>query len=129
MYVADTGNHRVRVIDMATGMIDTFAGNGTAAYAGDGGAAKDASLFGPTDLALGPDGELYVADTENSCVRVIEDGVIATFAGTCTEPGFAGDGGAPTDALLSKPYGVSLDEVGNVYIADTYNHRFRVVYK
>lgn len=129
MYVADTGNHRVRVIDMATGTIDTFAGNGTAAHGGDGGPAKDASVFGPTDLAVGPDGELYVADTENHCVRVIRDGVIESFAGTCGTPGSSGDGGSPADALLDRPFGVSLDGEGNVYIADTYNHRFRVVYR
>ncbi len=130
LYFADTGNHRIRYVDLAAGTMDTFAGNGTAAYAGDGGQAADASLYGPTDLAFGPDGELYVADTSNSCVRRVDpDGVISTAVGACGQPGYAGDFGAAGDALLNQPYGVDLDASGNLYIADTYNQVMRVVYR
>jgi DNA-binding beta-propeller fold protein YncE len=130
LYVADTDNQRVRFIDMETGIIDTFAGNGTAGKDGDGGPATEASLFQPTDIAIGLDGELYIADTSNSCIRVVDpDGVISTFAGRCGEPGFEGDGGAPADATLNMPYGVAVDPAGNVYIADSYNHVVRVVYR
>lgn len=130
LYVADTGNHRVRVIDLATSVIDTLAGNGTPDASGDGGPATGASLFGPTDVAVGPDGEVYVADTENSCVRVVyPDGTIDTFAGRCGTSGYEGDGGDPRDALLNRPYGVALDPDGNVYVGDAYNHVFRVVYR
>lgn len=130
LYVADTDNHRVRVIDLATGIIDTLAGDGTPGYAGDGGPAREASLYQPTDVALGADGELYVADTSNSCVRRVDpDGVISTFAGVCGQPGYDGDGGAAADGLLNRPYGVAVDVSGNVYVSDTYNNVVRVVYR
>ncbi len=130
LYFVDTENHRVRYVEIATGIIDTYVGNGTPAYAGDGGDSRDASLYQPTDLAFGPDGEMYIADTTNSCVRRVDtDGVISTFAGSCGEPGYSGDGGAPADALLQRPYGVALDDAGNVYISDTYNQVVRVVYR
>ena len=141
MYIADTANHLVRVLDLDTLVIDRFAGTppecdetGTKCvadnfgYEGDGGDSLDAMLFGPTDVAVGPDHELYIADTGNHCVRVVTpDGVIDTFAGVCGEFGYDGDGGSAKDALLDRPYGVALDADGNVYIGDTYNHVFRKV--
>ena len=141
MYVADTANHVVRVLDLDSLEIDRFAGTppdcdetGTKCiadnfgYDGDGGDALDAMLFGPTDVAVGPDHELYIADTGNHCVRVVTpDGVIDTFAGVCGEFGYDGDGASAKDALLNRPYGVALDADGNVYIGDTYNHVFRKV--
>ncbi|MBM4391431.1 MAG: hypothetical protein FJ090_09945 [Deltaproteobacteria bacterium] len=130
LFVADTLNQRIRVVDLATGLVDTYAGNGTPGFSGDGGPAVEASLFSPTDIALGPGGELYVADTENSCVRVVDpDGTMRTHAGICTEPDYTGDGGPPAEARLHKPYGVAVDTIGNVYIADTYNHAIRVAWK
>ncbi len=130
MYVADTGNQRIRVIDMTSGIITTLAGDGTAGYSGDGGSALEARIFSPADVAVGPEGEVYVADTENSCIRVIDtSGNIDTFAGICGVPGFDGNGGLAADATLNKPYGVSADAAGNVYIGDTFNQVFRVVYK
>ena len=130
MFVADTLNQRVRVIDLATDTISTFAGTGTPGFSGDGGPATAATVFSPTDVAVGPDGEVYVADTENSCVRVIDSsGTIRTFAGICTEPDYTGDGGPPAEARLPKPYGVAVDAEGNVFIADTYNHAVRVVWR
>jgi sugar lactone lactonase YvrE len=129
LYLADTLNQRIRVLDLTTGVIDTFAGNGTPGYAGDGGDALSASFFSPSDVAVGPDGELYIADTENSCVRVVKDGAIATFAGICTEPDYTGDNSPATEARINKPYGVAADADGNVYIADTYNNSIRVVWR
>lgn len=129
LYVADTLNQRIRVVDLATGTIDTFAGSGTAGFGGDGGAATSATLFSPADVAVGIDGELYIADTENSCVRVVRDGVISTFAGICTEPDYTGDNGPAAEARLNKPYGVAVDAEGNVYVADTYNHSVRAVWR
>lgn len=124
---ADTKNHRVRRID-ANGMVTTLAGNGTAGHGGDNGPATSAQLDNPTDLAIDGEGTIYVADTFNSCVRAIAtDGTIRTFAGVCGQRGYGGDGEPAAQALLDRPYGVSLDKDGNLYIADTYNHRFRMV--
>lgn len=128
LYIADTVNQVVRAVDLATMTIETVVGNGEAGLGGDGGPADEAQLFGPTDLALGLDGALYIADTENSCIRVVRDGVIDSFAGICGVPGYEGDGGPATEARLYKPYGVEVDEQGRVYVADTYNQVFRVVH-
>ncbi len=129
LYVADTLNQRVRAIDLATGTIDTVVGNGSPGFGGDGGAATAALLFNPADVAVGVDGELYIADTENSCVRVVRDGTISTFAGICTEPDYTGDDGPAAEARLNRPYGVAVDGDGNVFIADTYNNAIRAVWR
>jgi hypothetical protein len=87
-----------------------------------------ATLNQPTDVEVGPDGTLYIADTQNSCVRSVgADGVIRTVAGRCGMRGFRGDGGSPAMALLDRPYGVETDNAGRLFIADTYNQRVRVV--
>ncbi len=136
IYFADTFNHRVRAID-AEGMIRTFAGSGPATfdatyaggYEGDGGPAVSAKLKYPVDVAVSDSGKVFIADKENSCVRVVgTDGIIDTFAGVCGQRKFGGDGGAANAAFLNRPYGVALDGLGNLYIADTHNHRIRVVY-
>jgi DNA-binding beta-propeller fold protein YncE len=131
LYLADTENHRIRVIDLETNIINTVAGSDQAETSGDGGPATQARLFGPTDVAMGLDGELYIADTQNSCIRVVTpDGIIDTFAGTCGVAGRGEEDGVPAaEATLNKPYGVSLDEAGNIYICDTYNNQIRVVYR
>jgi hypothetical protein len=130
LYLADTGNHRIRAIDLATGLIDTVVGDGTYGSGGDGGPALDAQLLNPRDVAFGPDGEMYIADTGNHCVRVVgTDGVINTFAGVCGEAGTAEDGLPAAESPLAFPYGIDLDADGNLYIADTYNQVFRVVYR
>ncbi|MEZ4407215.1 MAG: hypothetical protein R3A52_12140 [Polyangiales bacterium] len=127
LYIADTGNNVVRRVG-ADGMITTVAGNGTAGFAGDGLAATQAQLNQPADVDVAPDGTLYIADTHNSCVRAVgADGVIRTVAGRCGQRGFAGDGADPAQALLDRPAGVETDTLGRLWIADTYNHRVRVV--
>lgn len=129
LYLADTQNNRIRRVDV-NGIITTVAGNGVYGFSGDDGPATSASLRWPTDVAVGPDGNLYIADTFNHCVRKVDkDGTITTFAGQGTIQGFAGDGGAPADAILFRPYGIAFDSAGNFYIADTHNHRIRVVLK
>ena len=130
IYIADSLNARVRKIDTA-GTITTIAGNGTVGAGGDGGPATDASLSGLADVQVAPNGDVYIADTANGCVRVVRaaDGIIATVAGVCGVPGFAGDGGPATEAKLNKPGGIALDGDGNLYIADTHNQRVRVVYR
>ena len=82
----------------------------------------------PSDVAVGLDGSIYIADTDNSCVRVVDpDGIISTFAGICGERGYAGDFGPADEALLNRPFGVSVDNEGDVYISDTYNSVIRKV--
>jgi hypothetical protein len=127
IYVADTENYRLRRIDPA-GTITTVAGNGSWGYAGDGGPATEAKLGRLGDVAVGAAGELYIADTDNDCVRVVTvDGTISTFAGQCAKRGFSGDDGPATLAQLNRPYGLALGPSGELFVADTHNHRIRVV--
>jgi hypothetical protein len=139
LYFCDTGNHRVRVYDIENDLVTTVAGSGPAeydpdhfkgGYEGDGGPATEALLRGPTDVAVrAEDGALFIADNKNSCIRMVEsDGNIKTVAGQCGERGDEGDGGRATKAKLNQPYGIALGPDGDLYIADTHNHRIRVVH-
>jgi RHS repeat-associated protein len=126
LYIADTGNHRIRRVG-PDGTITTVAGNGVAGFSGDGGPATAASLLGPYGVAAGPDGSLYIADTNNSRIRRVgPDGTITTVAGNGVA-GFSGDGGPATAASLYLPYGVGIAADGSLVIADTYNSRIRRV--
>ena len=185
LYIADQSNNRVRRVDLATGIITTVAGDGSAAYSGDQVPAVQASLAGPSGVAMGDDGVLYVADTFNSRIRSVdpESGAIATVAGdggtyryqgpeepaslSISRPAgiaighdgrvyltdsdshlirvwsgrtntitrlsgtgvaqFGGDGGDALAGSLSYPFGVAVDAAGTVYVADTFNHRIRVL--
>ena len=126
VYVAEHDANRIRKIS-ADGAISTFAGTGAAGYSGDGGPATGAQFRGPTGLGIDSAGNLYVADTGNSVIRKISPGgLINTIAGS-TEAGYGGDGGPATLADLNGPEGVAADAAGNLYIADTFNHRIRKV--
>lgn len=185
LYVADQSNNRVRRVDLVTGIITTAAGDGWAAYSGDQVPAVQASLAGPSGVAVGGDGLLYVADTFNSRIRSVDPatGEISTVAGdggtyryqgpeessspSLSRPAgiavshdgkvymtdsdshlirvwngrtktitrlsgtgvaqFGGDGGDALAGSLSYPFGVAVDAVGTVYVADTFNHRIRVL--
>jgi len=184
LYVADIGNHRIRRIDLQTGIIDTIAGTeekklpadgqlarrnpilgpralymdgptmwialreghsvwrmnladgrlrhvagtGKAGYGGDGGPAKAATFNGPKGIAVGPQGCVYVVDTENQAIRRIDvsEGTVATVAGS-GQKGGAGDGGPATEAQLGRPHGICVGPDGAIYIGDTLNHRVRRV--
>jgi sugar lactone lactonase YvrE len=128
LYIADTGNNKIRVVDAVSGNISTVAGSGTAGYTGDQGPPASATLSAPMQLAWAPSGILYVADTGNSAVRAIafKESLITTVAGSANA-GFSGDGGAGQAAQLQNPQGVAVDGVNNVYIADTGNNRIREV--
>jgi sugar lactone lactonase YvrE len=105
----------------------TVAGTGTPGYTGDSGPATAATLATPRAVAYDALGDLFLADTNNHVVREISPtGVITTIAGTGIE-GYSGDGGAATSAQLDTPSGVAVDASGNVYIADSHNHRIREV--
>jgi len=125
LFYSDTLAHRVRVIDLETLTIDTVAGTGEKSYTGDGGAALDATLNLPGDLEIGPEGDLYVADTDNSAVRAInlDDGTIRTVAGTGVWGLDPREGLPATETLLLRPFGIEFDHKGNLYIADTINSR------
>jgi sugar lactone lactonase YvrE len=185
LYIADQSNHRVRRLDLATGIITTVAGTGEAAYSGDGMPGHEAALSGPSGLAVGVDGTLYIADTFNGRIRKVDvdTGVISTVAGDGSEyryqgnpdefstslsrpygialeadrhllvtdsdshlirrwhrlkkiitrvagigtAGYSGDGGLPLESSLNYPFGVAVDHQGNIYIADTFNHRIRMI--
>lgn len=128
LYIADTNNQRIRRVDFLANLITTVAGDGVAAFGGDGGDPLLASLNTPLDIAFGPDGRLYIADCYNNRIRAVDftANTITTVAGNGTR-GFSGDGGAATAAKLAQPYGVGFDSTGDLYIADTYNHRIRRV--
>ena len=126
LYVAERYNHRVRKVDRS-GVITTVAGTGAQGFSGDGGPAVAARLDEPADVALDAAGNLYISEFNNSRVRRVDTtGVITTVVGTGVQ-GFSGDGGPATRAYLSHPAGVALDSAGNLYVADAFNHRVRMV--
>ena len=186
LYVADIGNHRIRRIDLETGLVDSIAGNGgkqaprqgqaakdnsvvgpralfidgdamwvalreghsvwnlslksgnwshvsgtgKQGFSGDGGPAADATYNGPKGIAVGPNGNVYVVDTENQVIRMIDttSKMISTVAGIGPEHrGGAGDGGPATQAQMDRPHGICVGPDGTIYIGDTNNHRVRRV--
>jgi sugar lactone lactonase YvrE len=126
IYVADCENCCIRKINSA-GIISTIAGVRHIGYSGDGGPAIAAEFQYPYGLALDISGNLYIADNENNCIRKINtSGIISTYAGTGTE-GYSGDGGAASSAEISLPFGIAMDKLGNLYIADYGNSLIREV--
>ncbi|MBP3954989.1 hypothetical protein J8F10_06800 [Gemmata sp. G18] len=126
LYIADVAGHRVRVVDLAKGTIDTLAGTGKGATTGDGGPLKDAVLFGPRAVAMAPDGRLYIVERNGHCVRVVDlmKGTIDRFAGT-GKKGYTGDGGKASDATFDGPKEIDTDKAGNVFVVDTENEAIR----
>lgn len=125
LYIADTLNHRIRAVDLATNTITTIVGTGEGGYSGDGGPAMAAKINHPRDLEIGPDGDLYIADTDNSVIRAVdlETGTIRTVAGT-GEIGLDETDGLPAlETKLARPFGIEFDKAGNLYISDTINSR------
>jgi len=127
LYIADTGNSRIFKVDATSKNISIVAGTGTLGFTGDNGAATSAKLALPSGVTVDSNGNLYIADTSNYRIRkVTPGGTISTIAGTGVQ-GPAGDDGAATSAELNSPFGVAVDSRGNLYIADTENHRIRKV--
>ncbi len=126
LFVVDRSNQRIRKI-ATDGTITTVAGNGTQAYAGDGGKATSASLYVPDAVAVDAAGNLYISEAQSATIRkVTTDGIIQTLAGTGNF-GFAGDGGPALKGQFNDPQGVTVDAAGNVYVADEDNERIRLV--
>ncbi len=113
------------------GVMSTYAGNGQIGFGGDNGLATNADMDNPSGLAAGNNGDLLIADTNNNCIRKVDatTGIITTVAGQggLLTGGFSGDGQAATVARLNQPESVSVDYLGNIYIADTQNFRIRKV--
>ncbi len=126
LFIADVADHRVRVVDLATGIITTFAGTGEARHDGDGGPAKRAGIFGARAVALAPDGALYILERQGSSLRRVRNGIIETVAGTGAR-GYAGDGGDARQAVFNAPKEMAVDADGNVFIVDTENHAIRCI--
>jgi len=127
LYVTDQGNQRIRKID-TSGIITTVAGNGVAAFAGDLGDAKSASLNFPGEIAIDPLSNLFIADTSNQVIReVTAAGIISTVAGIPEHSGIGGDNGPPTAAQFNNPLALTRDPLGSLYVGDTGNHRVRKI--
>jgi hypothetical protein len=146
LYVADSLHNRIRLVCSATpppyvtgctgaGTITSIVGNGDPSYTGDGGQAASATLSSPDGLAIDGAGNIYIADTGNNVIREITaaTGIISTIAGNIGgtvcggSTDAVGDGCTATQAIFNQPWGVTLDKTGNLYIADTSNHRIREV--
>ncbi len=149
LYIAESGNQIIRMVPATTGTyfgrsmtantLYTIAGNGVAAYSGDGSAATSAEIHSPVILALDTAGNVYFSDANNNAVRVVAAangthfgitmtaGNIYTVAGHNASGAFAGDGGAATLASLNVPSGIAFDTSGNLYIADSSNNAVRMV--
>ena len=141
LYIADFGENRVRVVNLSSGIINTIAGNGNGGYVGgygpncpnnggpqpgDGGPATSACLNGPWRVSVSQ-GKIFIGDTLNRRVRVVQNGIIQTFSGA-GDALFCGDGGPAFQACLHYPTGVAATSGTNVYIADSQNSRVRYVY-
>ncbi|MFP5277207.1 MAG: Ig-like domain repeat protein [Acidobacteriota bacterium] len=136
LLVADSGDHRIRSVNLAAGTVSTVAGTGTAcssttAACGDGGPATAANLTAPLGVAVDQSGNYYIADYRDNRVREISylTGAISTVAGTgaaCSSAG-CGDGGAASSAQLNQPIGVAVDPAGDIYVTDAGDSAVRMV--
>jgi sugar lactone lactonase YvrE len=128
LYIAGYADNRVRKVTVSTGIISTIAGNGTAGFSGDNGPATNAELQQPLFGAIDPAGNLYIADSGNNRIRVINlaTNIISTVAGNGIS-GYAGNGGAATSAEFYTSGDIAIDGAGNLYIADEKNNVVRLV--
>jgi GT2 family glycosyltransferase/sugar lactone lactonase YvrE len=129
LVIADSYNNRIRRVDRDTGVITTVAGSGEAGYDGDEKSATEASLHTPNAVAVAPNGDVYIADTLNYRIRMIDHvtGLIHTIAGVGVprQNGSVGDGGLATQAWLNMPSDVVIGPTGDIYIADMHHQRVR----
>lgn len=131
LYIADTLSNRIRVVDLESGTIDAFAGTGIEGFSGDGGPAATAQLAHPRDLEIGPEGDLYIADTDNNRIRAINltTNNIRTVAGSGVLGLDETDGLPATETKLARPFGIEFSPEGDLYISDTINSRILKVTK
>jgi hypothetical protein len=128
LFIADSTNNVIRAVSVQTGIITTFAGNGSARQIGDDGPAIAAQLNGPSDAAVDGAGDLFIADNSDNVIRAVsaQTGVITTVAGNGVA-GYSGDGDLATRAELSSPSGIAVDGAGDLFIADSFNNVIRAV--
>ncbi len=144
IFIADAGNSLIRKIRADGQLITTVAGYvanhpvggtgaGTAGFGGDGGLATFAYLNSPQGVAVDAAGNIFIADTLNHRIRKVTGGIITTVAGSgptgtgVGAGGFSGDGGPAGSAMLNRPFGLTFDSHGNLFIADTFNNRIRMI--
>ena len=126
LYIADIGNHRIRRVDLSTGIVTTFAGTGERAGTPDGAPVAGTPLNGPRALAFSPDGDMFVALREGNAVyRVNMRAMTLHHVAGTGEKGYTGDGGPASTATLAGPKGIEIGPDAAVYLADTENHVIR----
>jgi sugar lactone lactonase YvrE len=127
LYIADTNNNVVRVVNAETHIITNFAGNHTQGYTGNGGLATAAEMNNPEGVAVDALGNVFISDSGNNVVReVTPNGLITTIAGNHTS-GYSGNGGQATAAEMDNPVGLALDASGNLYVAERFNNVIRMI--
>jgi streptogramin lyase len=129
LYICDIANHRIRRVDLKTGLISTFAGNGEKKTAPDGAKFSGAPLFGPRAMDFAPDGSLWLALREGNAIYRLDmtAGTLHHVAGAGGKPGFSGNGGPAKAAVLGGPKGISIGPDARVYFADTESHSIRCI--
>jgi DNA-binding beta-propeller fold protein YncE len=125
IYIADVGNHRVRMIDLATGKVETVAGNGKKGNPADGGAALDSPLGDARAVTQAKDGTLYVILRGGNSLVEVKNGKVRTIVNASGKKGYSGDGGPGREATMNGPKYVVVDAAGNVLICDTENNCVR----
>jgi sugar lactone lactonase YvrE len=128
LYIADTFNNRIRAVDLKTGLIRTVVGDGGEYRYQSETEAPSMSLSRPYGIAITPNGDILITDSDNHLIRRWErrSGRIIRVAGSGTSR-YSGDGGSPLETSLNYPFGVAVDASGNLFIADTFNHRIRLI--
>jgi DNA-binding beta-propeller fold protein YncE len=126
LFIADVADHRVRVVDLASRVIRTFAGTGEAVHSGDGGPATAAGIHGARAVKVAADSTVYILERQGSTLRAVDPhtGIIRTVAGT-GERGYSGDNGPAIAAAFDAPKELAVDRAGNLLIVDTENHAIR----
>jgi len=130
MWIALREGHSIWRMDLRSGVISHVAGTGEQGFSGDGGPSKQATFDGPKGIAVGPQGNVFVADTENQAIRKIDlaSDTVSTIAGMGPQSqGPKGDGGLATSAEMNRPHGICVGDNGTVYIGDSENHRVRLI--
>ncbi len=126
LYICEVDHHRIRRLNLKTGILRTIAGTGKKGWSGDGGSAVDAELNEPYEVRFSKNGDMYFVEMKNHLIRKVdaETGFISTVAGKGVS-GFGGDGGPAITALFNRPHSIALDDAGHLFVADIGNHRIR----